>query len=265
MTAPSAQCTVVQFSPSRARALRMLAGRPRWSVEKGGSHSIDPLRGALQDGSALQDTFLGKCAAQGRLRAGRSLPTFPSDPMDRLSIERHRRRRTGSSLDLCLGQRDGDKEISVYSLLIAASDAVWSQSTAIGDEMFLPGQFQVRLDVARRPGGGTYSSPGNICLTTIPGFPGPLTQRRRWPRDMLDTNPDIPPLKEPPSVKEEVPFEFKCPMPLMVWQESLRLVPQLAAGGPSQCGGEKILIPSSRGRRRFMNIGLGRTLTALIV
>ena len=53
-------------------------------------------------------------------------------------------------------QWDGDKKIDVHDLLIETSDAVWSESTATGDAMFLPGQFRTRFDVARQPEGNVY-------------------------------------------------------------------------------------------------------------
>ncbi|KAK7036274.1 hypothetical protein R3P38DRAFT_3263660 [Favolaschia claudopus] len=46
--------------------------------------------------------------------------------------------------------------IKVHDLLIGTADAIWSASTATGDAMFLPGQFESRFEPARRPEGPIY-------------------------------------------------------------------------------------------------------------
>ncbi|THU82925.1 FAD/NAD(P)-binding domain-containing protein [Dendrothele bispora CBS 962.96] len=48
------------------------------------------------------------------------------------------------------------KKGEITSLLMETSDAIWSQSTATGDAMFLPGQFLNRFDAARKPEDNIY-------------------------------------------------------------------------------------------------------------
>jgi monoamine oxidase len=51
-----------------------------------------------------------------------------------------------------------NKKINVYDLLIGTADAVWSESTATGCALFLPGQFKARFEPARKPEGPSGGS-----------------------------------------------------------------------------------------------------------
>ncbi|KAL0567483.1 hypothetical protein V5O48_014508 [Marasmius crinis-equi] len=100
---------------------------------------------------------------------------------------------------------------TITSLLIETSEAIWSQSTATGDAMFLPGQFLDRFDAARKSEGNIYfagehlsfhhtwiSGAADSALNTTrdllddPNLPGLSTQARDGPKGSA---PDLPPLK----------------------------------------------------------------------
>ncbi|KAH8807993.1 putative flavin-containing amine oxidase [Xylogone sp. PMI_703] len=49
-----------------------------------------------------------------------------------------------------------DSNVNVYNEFIDAFDICWSQESATGDAMFLPGQFSRFFDAARRPEGNIY-------------------------------------------------------------------------------------------------------------
>lgn len=91
-------------------------------------------------------------------------------------------------------QWDGDKKIDVYDLLIETSDAIWSESTATGDAMFLPGQFRVRFDVARRPEGNIYFAGEHLSYHHT-WISGAANSALKAVRDMLGKQ-DLSPLKK---------------------------------------------------------------------
>ncbi|KAI0059740.1 hypothetical protein BV25DRAFT_1046609 [Artomyces pyxidatus] len=71
---------------------------------------------------------------------------LPLTPTERRSLALH------CIAELYQGERDVDgSKIDVYDLLMGTSDAIWSTRTATGDAMFLPGQFEARFEIARRP------------------------------------------------------------------------------------------------------------------
>lgn len=90
------------------------------------------------------------------------------------------------------GKRDNGKKIDVYDLLIETSDAVWSESTATGDAMFLPGQFRSRFDVARQPEGNIYFAGEHLSYHHT-WISGAANSALKVVRDMLDAQ-DLPPL-----------------------------------------------------------------------
>ncbi|KAI1129217.1 hypothetical protein F5Y10DRAFT_291301 [Nemania abortiva] len=231
-------------------ALRMLVNRPRWSVEKevairsihfealykmglrfktrfwervrpnaseGGQSTTDlPIRWIVYPSNAIGDDGPGVLLIYAWMTdASNWLPLTPIERRN-LALECIAR--------MYQGQSDGNKEINVYDLLIETSDAVWSQSTATGDAMFLPGQFQVRFDVARKPEGNIFFAGEHLSYhhTWISGAAESALQ---VVRDMLE-NPDLPPLEDstipeehtesrlPATEPAKVPFEFKCPSPL---------------------------------------------------
>lgn len=59
--------------------------------------------------------------------------------------------------DLYDGRKDKQgRTIDVRDLFMEACDAVWALSTATGDAMFLPGQFESRFKGAQKPEGPVY-------------------------------------------------------------------------------------------------------------
>ncbi|KAI9741298.1 MAG: hypothetical protein M1834_003015 [Cirrosporium novae-zelandiae] len=163
-------------------ALRMIGDRPRWNVEKevairsmhfealykmgmrfktrfwermkpnaskGGQSTTDlpirwvvfPSNGIGEDGPGVLLVYAWMTDAANWL---------PLTPLERRSLAIH------CIAEMYQGQWDDDKQINVYDLLIETSDAVWSASTATGDAMFLPGQFSLRFDVARKREGNIY-------------------------------------------------------------------------------------------------------------
>lgn len=134
-------------------------------------------------------------------------------------------------------ERDGDKKIDVYDLLIETSDVIWSESTATGDAMFLPGQFHDRFDVARQPEGNIYFAGEHLSYHHT-WISGAAYSALKVVRDMLDKQ-SLPPLSkqitEPiasktktkvdaparnnlePQIPEpaKVPFDFRLDVPLV--------------------------------------------------
>ena len=82
-----------------------------------------------------------------------------------------------SLAELYDGKKDNrGRVISVKDLFIDAFDVVWASSTATGDAMFLPGQFESRFRGAQKPEGPVYFAGEHLSYhhTWITGTSQPL-------------------------------------------------------------------------------------------
>ena len=89
---------------------------------------------------------------------------------------------------------DGENRINVYDLLIETSDAIWSESTATGDAMFLPGQFRTCFPEARKPEGNIYFAGEHLSYHHT-WISGAADSALYAVRDMLN-QPELPPLED---------------------------------------------------------------------
>lgn len=90
---------------------------------------------------------------------------------------------------------DVGKIINVRKLYIESADHVWSRSTATGDAMFLPGQFQNHFDKAREPEGLIYFAGEHLSYHHT-WISGAATSALKVVRDMLGKK-TFPPLSLP--------------------------------------------------------------------
>ncbi|KAI0320030.1 hypothetical protein OF83DRAFT_680713 [Amylostereum chailletii] len=162
-------------------ALKMIADRPRWSPAKemairsihfealykmgmrfktrfweqvppnslGGQDTTDlPIRWIVYPSNGIGSTGPGVLLVYAWMTDARTW--LPLTPIERRSLALH------CIHEMYGGQIAQGKVIDVYDQLIETADAVWSESTATGDAMFLPGQFADRFDRAREPEGNIY-------------------------------------------------------------------------------------------------------------
>ncbi|KAI1081315.1 hypothetical protein F5B20DRAFT_569735 [Whalleya microplaca] len=201
-------------------ALRMIANRPRWGVEKevairsmhfetlykmglrfktrfweraqpnassGGQSTTDlPIRWIVFPSNGMEEDGPGVLLVYAWMTDASNW--LPLTPLERRSLALECIARMYEN------QWDGDKKINVYDLLIETSDAVWSASTATGDAMFLPGQFEARFDVARKPEGNIFFAGEHLSYHHT-WISGAANSALKVARDMLD-NQDLPPLEQ---------------------------------------------------------------------
>ncbi|KAI1502605.1 hypothetical protein F5X99DRAFT_407891 [Biscogniauxia marginata] len=192
-------------------ALRMIAERPSWSVGKEMAIRSMHFEALYKMGMRFKERFwekMGPSPSEGG-QSTTDLPirwiVFPSngigedgpgvlliyawmtDASNWLPLTPLERR----SLALeCLAEMY--KEVNVHDLLIETSDAVWSQSTATGDAMFLPGQFRARFDVARQPERNVFFAGEHLSYHHT-WISGAADSALRVVQDML-AKPNLPPL-----------------------------------------------------------------------
>ncbi|KAI0320035.1 hypothetical protein OF83DRAFT_681723 [Amylostereum chailletii] len=200
-------------------ALKMIADRPRWSPAKemairsihfealykmgmrfktrfweqvppkshGGQDTTDlPIRWIVYPSNGIGSTGPGVLLVYAWMTdAGTWLPLTP---IERRSLALHCVHEMYDGLE----DKDGNV-IDVYDQLIETADAVWSESTATGDAMFLPGQFADRFDRAREPEGKIFFAGEHLSYHHT-WITGAVESALYTARKILD-KPDLKPLR----------------------------------------------------------------------
>ncbi|KXX80989.1 putative L-amino-acid oxidase YobN [Madurella mycetomatis] len=110
--------------------------------------------------------------------------------------------------------------INVYELFIESADHVWASSTATGDAMFLPGQFEEHFKVAREHEGPIYFAGEHLSFHHT-WISGASQSALKVVRDMLH-DPDLPllqgrtPISRPPPDAALPSFLFQPNNPMFL-------------------------------------------------
>ena len=129
---------------------------------------------------------------------------LPLTPAERRSLALH------CIAEVYDGRQDiNGNTIKVRDLLIGTADAVWSASSATGDAMFFPGQFESRFEPARRPEGNVFFAGEHLSYhhTWITGAADSALNAVRQMLEDPNLRPLIPPYSQrgPMSDGEEDP------------------------------------------------------------